>query len=133
MLLLFGLVAMQWREGRDFQAGCFLGLALIKFQFVLPLIFILILKKQFRTLTGFSLVAALLAGVSLWVVGWHGMATYPQYLRHLNAKGAAAPIYPSVMPSLRGPVEGWTGPLDPRHGPARITSGPSQVFLVWEA
>jgi len=35
----------------------------------------LILKKQFRTLTGFSLVAALLTGVSLWVVGWHGMAT----------------------------------------------------------
>jgi len=133
MLLLFGLVAVQWREGRDFQAGCFLGLALIKFQFVLPLIFILILKKQFRTLTGFSLVAALLAGVSLWVVGWHGMATYPQYLRHLNAKGAAAAIYPSVMPSLRGLVEGWTDPLDPRHGLDWITCALSIGVLVWAA
>jgi glycosyl transferase family 87 len=133
MLLLFGLVAVQWLEGRDFLAGCFLGLALIKFQLVLPLVFILILKRQVRTLAGFSLVAALLAGVSLWAVGWHAMAAYPAYLWRLNAKGAAAAIYPSVMPSLRGLVQGWTDPLRPRPGLDWITAGLSVAVLIWAA
>jgi hypothetical protein len=133
MLLLFGLVAVQWLRGRDFLAGCFLGLALIKFQLVLPLVLILILKKQGRTLAGFSLAAALLAGVSWWAVGWHGMAAYPAYLWRLNAKGSAAAIYPSVMPSLRGLVEGWTDPLRPRLGLDWITVGLSVAVLVWAA
>jgi hypothetical protein len=132
-LLLFGLASVQLLEGRDFRAGCFLGLALIKFQLVLPLIFILILKRQVRTLAGFSLVAVLLAGVSLWVVGWHGMAAYPAYLWSLNAKGAAAAIYPSVMPSLRGLVQGWTDPLRPRQGLDWITGALSIAVLVWAA
>lgn len=133
LLLLFGLMLVQWLNGRDFLAGCFLGLALIKFQLVLPLVFILILKRQFRPLAGFSVVAALLGGVSLWVVGWAGMAAYPGYLWRLNAKGAAAAIYPSVMPSLRGLVQGWTDPLRPVHGLDWITALLSVAILVWAA
>ena len=68
MLLLFALMMVQMRKGRDLLAGCFLGLALIKFQLVLPLLFVLVLKRQFRMLAGFSLVAVPLVLVSLWVV-----------------------------------------------------------------
>jgi len=75
----------------------------------------------------------LLAGVSLGAVGWHGMVAYPAYLWRLNAKGAAAAIYPSVMPSLRGLVQGWTDPLRPRPGLDWITGGLSVAVLVWAA
>jgi len=133
VFLLFGLVMVSLLEGRDFQAGCWLGLALIKFQLVLPLILILCLKKQFRTLAGFSSVTFLLASLSLWVVGWKGMAAYPAYLWRLNEKGAAAAIYPSVMPSLRGLVQGWTNPLQPIPRLDVITAVLSLAVLLWAA
>jgi hypothetical protein len=133
MLFLFGLVMVQWMAGRKFRAGCFLGLALIKFQLVLPLIFILFLKKQFRTLAGFASVAAVLAGVSVWVVNWREMTTYPVYLWQLNEKGAVAGIYPSVMPSLRGLVQGWTNPLHPLPVLDLITGVFALALLVWAA
>ncbi len=133
MLLLFGLVMVSWLERKDFRAGCFLGLALIKFQLVLPLIFILCLRRQFRALAGFSLVAVLLSVVSVWVVGWKGLMAYPVYLWRLNYKGAAAAIYPSMMPSLRGLVQGWTDPLHPLPSLDLITGLLTFVMLVWAA
>src|SRR5258708_254765 len=133
VFLLFGLVTVKLLEGRDFQAGCWLGLILIKFQLVLPLVFILFLKKQFRTLAGFSLVAALLTSLSTWVVGWKAMEAYPEYLWRLNEKGSAAAIYPSVMPSLRGLVQGWTDPLQPIPRLEVITAVLSLAVLVWAA
>lgn len=133
MLLLFGLVSVYWIEGKDFRAGCFLGLALIKFQLVLPLILILCLKRQFRTLSGCALVAGLLSLVSIWVVGWKGMIEYPVYLWRLNLKGSAAAIYPSVMPSLRGLVQGWTDPLHPLPRLDWITGVLSLAILLWAA
>jgi hypothetical protein len=133
MLLLFGLVLAQWLEGRDFRAGCLLALALIKFQLVLPLLFILFVKRQFRTLAGFSVVATVLAGVSLLVVGWRGMLAYPSYLWRLNEEGSVAGIYPSVMPSLRGLVQGWTDPLRPLPALDLITLALALALLVWAA
>jgi len=133
MLLLFGLVMVRWLEGRDFWAGCFLGLALIKFQLVLPLILILFLKRQFRTLAGFSFIAALLSVVSVWVVGCRSMLAYPGYLWRLNRLGSAAAIYPSMMPSLRGLVEGWTDPRHPLRSLDLITGWLSLTLLIWAA
>ena len=133
MLLLFALMMVQLRRGRDFLAGCFLGLALIKFQLVLPLLFVLVLKKQFRMLAGFSLVAVPLAGVSLWVVGWNSFKAYPAYLWGMNRAPAAAAIFPGMMPSLRGLLQGW---MDPMHSSAILslaTGVVSLALLVWAA
>jgi hypothetical protein len=133
MLLLFGLAMVHWLEHKDFRAGCFLGLALIKFQLVLPLIFILCLKRQFRTLAGFSLVAILLSGIGVWVVGWEGMVAYPGFLWRLSQMGVAAAIYPNMMPSLRGLLQGWTDALHPSPSLVLITGLLSLVVLVWAA
>jgi hypothetical protein len=133
MLFLFGLVLTRWLKGQDFRAGCFLGLALIKFQLVLPLILILFIKRQFRTLAGFSLVATLLAAVSLWVVGWQALRDYPSYLWRLNEEGSVAGIFPSVMPSLRGLVQGWNDPLHPLPSLDVITGVLAVSLLVWAA
>lgn len=133
MVLLFGLVMVHWFEHKDFRAGCFLGLALIKFQLVLPLVLILFLKRQFRALAGFSAVGAVLAALSVWVVGWEGAVAYPVYLWQLSRKGSAAAIYPSVMPSLRGLLEGWTDPLHPLVGLDVVTGLLSLGLLIWAA
>jgi len=131
--LLFAGVMVQWVRGKDFQAGVLLGLCLIKFQLVLPLIFILILKKQFRCLAGLSLSSAVMVAVSTLVVGWSGMISYPRYLFQLNGKGAGAGIYPSVMPSLRGLVQGWVDPMHPLPVLDVLTALIVLVFLVWAA
>ena len=77
MLFLLALFTLALREKKDFRAGCFLGLALIKFQLVLPLVLILVLKKQFRVLGGFSVMAGCLAAISVWIAGWDGLTSYP--------------------------------------------------------
>lgn len=133
MLLLFALVMVHLRDSRDFRAGCFLGLALIKFQIVLPLLLVLVLKRQFRVLAGFSVVAAPLFGISVGVVGWEGIWAYPAYLWGLNRIPAASAIFPGMMPSLRGLVQGW---IDPMHSTwiLNLLAGVlSLAVLVWAA
>jgi len=117
-------------QGKDIRAGCFLGLALIKFQLVLPVVLVLLVKKQFRVLAGFSAVAVLLASLGGWLVGWNGMWAYPAYLWRLNQVPSASGIFPSMMPSLRGLVQGW-GDMHSSWGANLITGLLSVVLLVW--
>jgi len=133
MLLLVALFVVALREGRDLRAGCFLGLALIKFQLVLPLVLIFLLKRQFRLLGGFSAVAAGLAAVSGWIVGWDGLVAYPGYLMRLNHVPAAAAIFPGMMPSLRGLVEGWMDPMHSSRALDIVTAALSVTVLAWAA
>ncbi len=133
VFFLFALVMIFLREGKDFRAGCFLGLALIKFQLVLPFIIVLLLKKQFRALGGFLAVAVLLSGVGTWVLGWQGAMAYPAYLWRLNQIRTAAGIYPSVMPSLRGLVQGWGKSMPSSLSLDLVTSLLSLGLLVWAA
>jgi Glycosyltransferase family 87 len=132
LLFLFALVMVCFREGKDFRAGCFLGLALIKFQLVLPLLIVLILKRQCRALAGFSTVAVLLSGVGVWLLGWNGMLAYPAYLWRLNQIPTAAGIWPSMMPSLRGLLQGW-GNMHSSRGLDLLIGVLSLILLVWAA
>jgi len=133
MLLLIALFLVGLLEGRDVFAGCMLGLALIKFQLVLPLVLILVLKRLFRVLGGFVVVASALTAVSAWIVGWSGLKAYPAYLLRLNHVPAAVAIYPGLMPSLRGLVEGWTDPMHSSRTLDIVTAALSLVVLVWAA
>ena len=76
VLLAYSLAYIALRRGRDFRAGLILGLALVKFQFVLPFVLILALRKKWRFLQGFSLTAALFALLSLVAVGFRGILAY---------------------------------------------------------
>jgi len=107
LFLLVALTIIFLYCGSDFYAGCFLALGLIKFQLVLPIVLVLAIKKRFRTLAGFSVVAVLLLGFGVWLVGLSEAVSYPAYLWRLNQDPAAAGIFPSMMPSARGLVQGW--------------------------
>src|SRR5260370_12170678 len=65
LVLLYVIAFIQLRSGRDFRAGAILGLALFKFQFVVPLAVIFLLQRQWRFMKGFLTIGTALGALSL--------------------------------------------------------------------
>jgi hypothetical protein len=105
LLLLVILAFTALRREHAFAAGCWLGLALFKFQIVLPLVLVLILTQNRSARNGiakgFSLIAVLLAGLSAAISGWSIFTVYPRFLLHLKTQ-AYAGVIPLAMANLRG-------------------------------
>lgn len=101
-LFLFALLAFAYREfrrEREVMAGVALGLALFKFQYIVPLIFILALLRWRPKLLLFSgAMALLLAGISWAVVGNSGAIAYWHLTQHHQ------PEHNWQMMNLRGLV-----------------------------
>ncbi len=95
VLLSFALSYAALRRGREFSAGMWLGLGLVKFQFAIPVALVYLLRRKWKVFWGFSLVGSILLLVSIALVGWHGLTAYP----HTLIVGA---VSPQVMPNLRG-------------------------------
>ena len=106
LLFLYGLAFTALTTRRPFVAGLCLGLALFKFQLVLPFVLVLLVRRQWRAITGFVVTAFGLLLVSAAVVGWGGVLAYPGFVLRLSRSGAQAGIYPRDMPNLRGLVAG---------------------------
>lgn len=102
LLLLFSLAFVGLKKGHQLRSGCFLGLALFKFQFVLPLLFVFLVTRKIRVVAGVLLTLLALAVVSVPLVGWEGLADYPRFLLESNRSLARGTIHPESMPSLRG-------------------------------
>jgi hypothetical protein len=101
LLFLYVVALTAAARGSDAAAGAALGAGLIKFNLILPLIFLLAAKRP-RLLLGFVPVAALLGGISLAMIGWQGAIGYVRYLFHLENSGAGGAIVGADMPNLRG-------------------------------
>ena len=106
LLFLYGLAFSALATGRNFVAGVCLGLALFKFQLVLPFVLVLLVRRQWRAIAGFVVTAFGLLLVSAAVVGWSGVMAYPGFVLRLSRSGAQAGIDPRAMPNLRGLVAG---------------------------
>ena len=106
LLFLYGLAFSALATGRNFVAGVCLGLALFKFQLVLPFVLVLLVRRQWRAVAGFVVTAFGLLLVSAAVVGWSGVMAYPGFVLRLSRSGAQAGIDPRAMPNLRGLVAG---------------------------
>jgi len=109
LLLLFGLAFVAMKGGHDFLAGICLGLALFRFQLVLPVVAVLFLRRRWKLVAGFALTAVALAAVSAAVVGWGQVLNYPQELLRISHAQGAAAMNPRVMPNLRGAVSSLAG------------------------
>ena len=127
LLFLYGLAFAALAKGRAFVAGLCLGLALFKFQLVLPLVAVLLLRRQWKVLAGFVSTAFGLLLVSAAVVGWSGVMAYPGFVLRLNRSAPQAGIYPQDMPNLRGLV---TGSLHLAGAPATLLIVTLSVALV---
>ena len=106
LLFLYGLAFSALATRHAFVAGLCLGLALFKFQLVLPFVLVLLVRRQWRTVAGFVITAFGLLLVSAAVVGWSGVMAYPGFVLRLSQSGGEAGIYPRDMPNLRGLVAG---------------------------
>jgi len=103
LLLLVALAFRQLERDRDVSCGILLGLALFKFQFIVPLIVILAFHRRWKLILAFLATAAATLGVSWMLVGTSGLRLYWQLL------GNHTPEMVWRMPNLRGLVESFGG------------------------
>jgi glycosyl transferase family 87 len=82
IVLFYALAFQQFRRGHGFWGGALLGLATLKFQLVLGLVPIFLLKRKWRELAGFSTSAAVLVAISLSITGLQALHTYPNFALH---------------------------------------------------
>ena len=103
MLLLFALAYVDLGSGWELRAGCWLGLASFKPQFVLPMLLALIVWRKKKTLVAFVLTCAGLIAVSIPMVGWRATFGYPRALmQYAGMAGQLGGEHPASMPNLRG-------------------------------
>lgn len=89
---------------RDFRAGFFLAMGMSKFVLIIPMVFLLVLERRWRSLAGFAAGCVALFLVALSLVGLGGIAAY---VRLVAGYGRAAPEQAgteAIMPNLRGLV-----------------------------
>ena len=107
LLLVFVLAFRALDRGADLVAGGWLGLALFKFHFALPLTLILVIWRGRRLAAGFAATASAVTLISLALVGWSGAMQYPAYAwRTVSIPGhGQTPL--GLMPNLIGLATGW--------------------------
>lgn len=104
LLLLFTLTFVSLKQNKQFRAGAFLALGLFRFQLILPFALICLLRREWRMIRGFTVVALGLGVLSIAAVGPSGVADYSTLLSHM-ALHAADPVYAVIvqsMPCVRG-------------------------------
>jgi hypothetical protein len=87
--------------GREWRAGCWLSLGLLKPQMILLPLLWFALRRSWRVLVPFAAIGAGAAGISFAAVGFW----IPQYLHFLaeyNHRGAELALYPIAMQNWRG-------------------------------
>jgi len=134
LLLLYSIAFIQLRSGRDFRAGAILGLALFKFQFVIPFALIFLLQRKWRFMKGFLATATALGVLSLVAVGWHGIISYIHLLvsiaTHPDNSSYGAAIGTAT---IQGFVHALLGGVLGHAAVSLIVAGVSIFLIVWTA
>jgi hypothetical protein len=102
LAFLFAISYWQLATDRDVGAGFTLGLALFKFQLVIPFIIALWIAGRKRVLPGFATSAIAVLAISDGIVGWRGLLQYPRDLLALNQATGVGLITPENQMNLRG-------------------------------
>jgi hypothetical protein len=104
ILLAYVVTFLNLKRRRDFRAGCWLALGLLKPQLVVPLVLIFLLKKRWSFVSGFTCVGGILLVISAAIVGIKPLAQYASLLLNMNGDRTRETfhIYPGMMPNVRG-------------------------------
>ena len=109
LLFCFSMVFAALRRCSDRWAGCWLGLALFKFQVVLPFIAPFFFLKRKAIVKTFLSVAGLLALIGWKAVGWQSSVHYPKFVWTLNHNARLRPLVQSQgTASLYGVISSVT-------------------------
>ncbi|HEX8465494.1 MAG TPA: glycosyltransferase family 87 protein, partial [Abditibacterium sp.] len=90
------------KSGRDFSAGLWLCLLLIRPQMAIAPLLIFAWKGKWRLLAGFMLGAAILGAISLFLVGFEGLASYKTLLGEVSNWKGIYGVQPQQMQTWRG-------------------------------
>lgn len=131
LFLLFCAISSLLR-GSDYWAGALLALCLFKFHLIWLIVVFLLLKRKYRVLGPFGVVAIFLLLLSTMLVGWHDLIEYPQYVLKLDQTAGAGLTTLEAMPTLRPLVTALFGTSIPA-GVALAIAGVVGVFLVWKS
>ncbi len=101
LAFLFAISFWQLATDRDAGAGFTLGLALFKFQLVIPVVVMLWIGGRKRIWPGFATSAVAVIAISAVIVGWKGLLKYPGYVLALN-QATGVGIVPESQINLRG-------------------------------
>jgi glycosyl transferase family 87 len=137
MLLFFALAFLSFKQNQDSKAGLWLGLAMMKFQLVLPFMAVFFVRRRWKLVVSFVLVALLLGVVSLGLVGWGGVQDWVHLIRRENENLPVGRevlernIVPLAMPNVRGCLFALlAGSVAP--GILNLTDGVcSALLLIW--
>jgi hypothetical protein len=102
LVFFFAVAFWQLDTNKDFAAGVVLGLALFKFQLVIPVVVILWIAGRKKVVPGFAMSALVVLLISAAIVGWRGLLHYPSYLLALNRTAGGGMIFPENQINLRG-------------------------------
>lgn len=107
LLLLYTLAFVALKKNNDILAGCCLGMGTFRFHLIVPLVLILLFWRRTKAVQSFLVTTGILAGVSVLITGWAEAIRYPKYVLHLERITGGGGIFPSVMPNMRGLLQGW--------------------------
>jgi hypothetical protein len=108
LLLIYAATFLALKRKAEFRAGSVLALGLFKFQLVLPLLPVFVVRRWWRGLVGFFSVALMLGFLSVAVVGVGGVLNYALLLWRLpqmaGTEIASDPfgVRAARMPNVRG-------------------------------
>lgn len=132
VVLLYSFAYVLLSRGQDYRAGMALGLALVKFQFAVPLALIFLCRRKWGFLGGFLTMAGVLSLISLIAIGWTGMMGYIHLLTAVaihpdnSSFGAAA-----GMATVEGFVHATAGGILGHTLSVALVTVISGLLIVW--
>lgn len=106
VLFVISTAYLLLRQKQDFAGGVLLALATVKFQYVLILVFLLLIARQFRLMAGFLLGCGLLVLVSVAITGIPGVLEYVRFVHQFDLHNGYSNISPDRMMNFRGLISG---------------------------
>jgi hypothetical protein len=129
MLMVYTLVFLALKRGRELEAGGLLACGLFKFHLVLPFAIIFALRRRGSFLLGFAGIALLLVAISVLVCGPGVLATYPKMF--LNSQYRALMGF---QPEYAANIRGLVYLITPGKIPVAISGAvvaALSAFLLW--
>lgn len=113
LLTLLTLCYHSLANKHDLRAGLILSMGMFKFVLVIPMVFLLILEKRWKSLAGFAVGCFGLFLVACSLLGIGGVTAY---IRQIAGYGKAAPEKAGtelLMPNLRGLIHAFGSAIAP--------------------
>jgi hypothetical protein len=112
-----------------------LGLAMFRFQLVIPLAVLLFFSRRWKLLAGFALMCTAVGAASIATTEPASWLAYPRYLMAMNsgleAQTLAHGIHPTLMPNFRGLIQLLLGTKVSGTVSQTLTVMASMTLLVW--